>query len=137
MSIPCWRQKQLSVMWPLTQLQPLYEDKRNADITNGFLFKVRIFLLLLFTLFSINHAEAEQALFQYFTSNPKCRHHKIFMKIFVVLTNLVQTEDSEEYIWPLLLPKLVFQLAIWKHHVIKSVSQLSYKIHQVANPDAR
>lgn len=46
------------------------------------------FLLLLFTVFSINHNEAEQALFQYFTSTPKFRHHKIFMKILVFLTVL-------------------------------------------------
>lgn len=59
------------------------------------------------------------------------------MKLFIVPTNLVQTEDSEEYIWPLLLPKLVFQLAIQKGRVIKSVSRPSYKIYQVVNPDDR
>lgn len=59
------------------------------------------------------------------------------MKLFIVPTNPVQTENSEEYIWPLLQPKLVLQLAILKGHVIISVSPLSYKIYQVENPDSR
>lgn len=58
------------------------------------------------------------------------------MKLFIVPTNPVQTEDSEEYIWPLLQPKLVLQLAILKGRVIIPVSQLSYKIYQVPNPDS-
>lgn len=67
------------------------------------------------------------------------------MKLFIVPTNLLQTEDSEEYIWPLLLPKLVFQLAIQKGRVIKSVSWPSYKIRLqtqmpeglISEPDVR
>lgn len=59
------------------------------------------------------------------------------MKLFIVSTNPVQTEDSEEYIWPLLQPELVLQLAILKGHVIISVSLLSYKIYQVVNPYSR
>lgn len=98
-----------------------------------YLFKV----FFLFMLLGITHQESEQSIPQSFTSRPKCRHSKIFMKLFIVPTNPVQTEDSEEYIWPLLLPKLVFQLAILKGHVIISLSQPSYKIYQVANPDSR
>lgn len=96
------------------------------------LFKVRI--IFLFTLFGITHDESEQSILQSFISRPKCRHSKIFMKLFIVPTNPVQAEDSEEYIWPLLLPKLVLQLAILKGHVIVTVSQPSHKIYQVANP---
>lgn len=98
-------------------------------------FKVRT--TFLFTLFGITHAESEQSIPYSFISRPKCRHSKIFMKLFIVPTNPVLTEDSEEYIWPLLLPELVLQLAILKGCVIVSVSRPSYKIYQVANPYSR
>lgn len=99
------------------------------------LFKVRV--IFSFTLFGVTHQEAKQSIPQSFTSQQKCRHSKIFIKLFIVPTNLDQTEDSEEHIWPLLPPKLVLQLAILKGHVITSVSWPSYKIYQVANPYSR
>lgn len=74
---------------------------------------------------------------QSFLSRPKCRHIKIFIKLFIVPTNPVQNEDSEEYSWPLLLPKLFLQPEVLTGHVIISVIWLSYKIYQVVNPDSR
>lgn len=97
--------------------------------------KVRV--IFLFTLFNNTYEEPEQSIAQSFTSRPKCRHSKIFMKLFIVSANPVQTEDSEAYIWPLLPPKLVFHLTILKGHVIISVSCPSCKIYQVVNPDSR
>lgn len=89
------------------------------------------------TLFGVTHKYPQQSILLSFISVQKCRPSKIFMKLFIVSTNPVQTEDSKEYIWPLLQPKLVLQLAILKGHVIISVSGLSYKIYQTANPDSR
>lgn len=54
-----------------------------------YLFKVSI--IFLFTLFGITHEEPEQSIPQSFISRPKCRHSKIFMKLFIVPTNPVQT----------------------------------------------
>lgn len=134
---------------PFFQHQPLHREKRDANITKHWsvkkglitdyektdLFKVRV--IFLFTLFNNTYEEPEQSITQSFTSRPKCRHSKIFMKLFIVSANPVQTEDSEAYIWPLLPPKLVFHLTILKGHVIISVSCPSYKIYQVVNPDSR
>lgn len=99
------------------------------------LFNLRV--IFLFTLLNNTHEEPEQSITQSFTSRPKRRHSKIFMKLFTVPAKPVQTEESEKYIWPLLPPKLVFHLAILKGHVIISVSCPSYKIYQVVNPDSR